>query len=116
MLLSDLLGSVVVQQDGRRLGEIVDVRFRRGARHGRGEGELELVALIVSPRSRLSFYGYERGAVERPALVARVIEWLHRGSRVIPLECVARVETDRVVLGVQPPRIPLDTRRSIDES
>lgn len=111
MLLSDLLGSAVVHRDGTGFGKVVDVRFRRTARHGRSEGDLELIALIASPRSRMSFYGYERGRVDRPAVVARIIGWLHRRSRVIPWECVARVERDRIVLGVEPPDIPLDVRR-----
>jgi sporulation protein YlmC with PRC-barrel domain len=115
MLLSDLLGSVVVDPDGGSLGRVVDARFRRTARHGRSEGDLELIALIVSPRSRLSFYGYERGSVDRPVAIARIIEWLHRRSRVIPWECVARVEAERIVLGVRPPEIPLDARRPLPE-
>lgn len=115
MLLSELLGARVVRRDGASLGEVVDVRFRRGPRQGRHEGDLELVALIVSPHSRLSFYGYERGVVERPVVIARIIEWLHRRSRVVPWECVARVEADRVVLGVDPPHIPLNPRRPVSD-
>lgn len=113
MLLSELLDSAVLDEKGARLGTVVDVRFRRAARRGRHEGELELVALIVSPHSRMSMYGYERGRVERPAVIARGIEWLHRRSRIIPWECVARVDKDTVVLGVRPPRIPLDMRAEI---
>jgi len=111
MLLSDLLGSAVEAPDGRRLGRVVDVRFRRGPRRGRREGELELVALLVSPRSRGSLYGYERGRVERPAVVAALVRWRHGRSRVVPWECVQRIEDGRVVLGTEPPFIPLDVRR-----
>jgi len=114
MILSDLLGSVVRTEDGARLGHVVDVRFRRG--QGRGAGSLTLIALIVSPHSRMSFYGYERGRVNGPAVVAKAIEWAHRRSRVIPWECVQRVERDAVILGVEPPDIPLDVRRPIPPS
>lgn len=114
MLLSDLLGKEVAFGPDASLGRVCDARFRRGPRKGEREGDLELVALIVSPRSRLSFYGYERGAVQRPAVIAAIVRWLHRGSRVVPWECVARVDADRVVLGVRPPVIPLDVRRAID--
>lgn len=113
MLLSEILGLPVSYHDEPPVGTVVDVRFRRGPRHGGREGELELVALIVSPHSRLPFYGYERGIVQGPAVVAALIRFLHRGSRVVPWECVARVDADRVVLGVSPPRIPLDTRRRV---
>jgi sporulation protein YlmC with PRC-barrel domain len=114
MLLSDLFDRPVRSPQGELLGRVVDVRFRRSARNGRREGDLELIALVVSPRSRLSYYGYERGAVNAPAVISKFVEWLHRDSRIIPWECVARVDDDRISLGVQPPSIPLDPRRGID--
>ena len=114
MLLSELLGLEVSYGSDPSLGRVCDVRFRRGPRRGEREGDLELVALIVSPRSAASFYGYERGTVQRPAVIAAIVRWMHRGSRIIPWECVARVDRDRIVLGVRPPLIPLDTRRPID--
>jgi sporulation protein YlmC with PRC-barrel domain len=113
MLLSELLGMRVAAPDGKHLGHVVDARFRRGERKDGHEGDLELVALIVSPHTRMSFYGYERGRVNSPVLIARAIEWLHRRSRVIPWECVTRVEEGVVVLGDEPPDIPLDARRPI---
>lgn len=116
MILSELLDMPVIDVGGERLGTVVDVRFRRGARRRDHEGDFELIALIVSPHSRLSMYGYERGRVNRPVVVARVIEWLHRGSRLIPWECVRVVERDAVVLGVAAPEIPLDVRRGIPGS
>lgn len=111
MLLSELLGMRVRSRDGEDLGRIVDVRFRRGPRKGEREGTLELVGLIVSPHSRSSFYGYERGRVSRPIVIAKAIAWLHRRSRIVPWECVQRVDDD-VVLGVAAPLIPLDVRRA----
>ncbi|MBW9095507.1 PRC-barrel domain-containing protein [Microbacterium jejuense] len=113
MLLSELLDMPVTDVNGDRVGTVVDVRFRRGARRRDHEGDLELIALIVSPHSRLSMYGYERGRVNRPAVVARLIGWAHRGARLIPWECVRVVESDGVVLGVAVPEIPLDVRRGI---
>ena len=115
MLLSDLLNRPVRSPQGDDLGRVVDVRFRRGARQGKREGQLELIALIVSPHSRLSYYGYERGSVNGPAVVAAIVRWLHRDSRIVPWECVARVDDEGVSLGVTPPRIPLDPRQDIGE-
>jgi len=114
MLLSDLLDRPVRAPGGAELGRVVDVRFRRGARQGRREGDLELIALIVSPHSRLSYYGYERGTVNGPAVVAAIVRWLHRDSHIVPWECVARIDDDGVALGVTPPRIPLDPKRPIE--
>lgn len=115
MLLSDLLGSEMRTGSGERLGTIVDARFRRGPRRGRHEGELELIALIVSPHGRSSFYGYERGRVNGPAVIAAIVRWLHLDSRVVPWDCVSRIENGAVILGVDPPMIPLDIRREISE-
>ena len=115
MLLSEILGRPLRSPRGDELGRVVDVRFRRAARNGRYEGNLELIALIVSPHSRLSFYGYERGSVNGPAVIAAIVRWLHRDSYIVPWECVARIDENGVALGVSPPRIPLDPARDIEE-
>ena len=115
MLLSDLFDKPVRAPRGGELGRVVDVRFRRTPRRGRREGELELIALIVSPHSRLSYYGYERGTVQGPAVIAAIVRWLHRDSWIVPWEFVARVDEDAVVLAAAAPRIPLDPRRAITE-
>jgi sporulation protein YlmC with PRC-barrel domain len=115
MILSDLLGSRVIEPDGTMLGLVVDARFRKGPARRNREAQLELVALIVSPRSRLSFYGYERGRVNRPAVIDAIVRRLHKGSRIIPWECVARVADGEVRLGVKAPVIPLDIRVPIEE-
>ena len=113
MLLSELLGKPIRAPRGEELGRVVDVRFRRTARRGRKEGELELIALIVSPHSRLSYYGYERGSVNAPAVISRIVEWLHRDSWIVPWECVTRVDDDAILIDAAAPRIPLDPRRPI---
>lgn len=114
MILSDLLGCRVLEPDGTSLGRVVDARFRRGPARRSHEGELELIALIVSPRSRLSFYGYERGRVNRPVVIDAILRRLHKGSRIVPWECVARIADGEVRLGVTAPVIPLDTRVPIE--
>ena len=114
MLLSDLLGSSVRTPGGRTLGRVVDVRFRRGPRQGAQEGTLQLIALIASPRTRLPFFGYERGTVDKPAVIAAIVAWMHRGSRVIPWECVQRVDRNTVLLNCEPPLIPLDVRLPVE--
>jgi sporulation protein YlmC with PRC-barrel domain len=115
MLLSELLGCRVLAPRSGDVGTVVDVRFRRTARKSGKEGDLELIALIVSPHSRQSFYGYERGRVGGPAVIAAIIRRLHRGSRIVPWECIQSVSAGEVRLGVEPPVIPLDVSRPIEE-
>lgn len=115
MLLSDLLESEVRTPEGRMLGRIVDARFRRGPRNGAQEGTLQLIALIASPRTRLAFFGYERGRMDSPAIIDGILRWMHRGSRVIPWECVQRVDEGSVLLNCDPPDIPLDVRLPVGE-
>ncbi|MFT4212950.1 MAG: hypothetical protein QM626_13885 [Microbacterium sp.] len=115
MLLSDIVGKALRGPDGSPRGTVMDVRFRRGPRDGRHEGPLQVVALVVTRHSRLPMYGYERGRVTRPAPLATLIGWLHRDSRIVPWDCVERVDADAVVLGVEPPRIPLDTTRPVSD-
>ena len=67
MILSDLLGSPVLDASGERLGQVVDARF---VLDGPPDGLLaaaRLHALVVSPHAHSSFDGYERTGVDAPA-------------------------------------------------
>ncbi|MGY4643200.1 PRC-barrel domain-containing protein [Cellulomonas sp. URHB0016] len=80
MILGDLLDAPVRDAAGRRLGFVVDVRL---VLDGPVTGLLaapRVHGLLVSPRTRTSFMGYERTDVRSPALVARYLRWRHRGT------------------------------------
>lgn len=96
MILSDLIGSEVHDASGAKLGRVVDARFRL---EGSGTpSQARLVGVIVSPRSATSFLGYERTGMSRPALVARLLQFMHRGSFLVLWADIARIGTDRVDL------------------
>ncbi|MGW0163494.1 PRC-barrel domain-containing protein [Mycobacterium sp. NPDC003323] len=76
MQLSDLLGVRVRDQTGRRLGTVTDVRLVVPD----GAGEPAVFGLVISPRTASSYLGYERSQVRRPALLAAVSRWRHRGT------------------------------------
>jgi sporulation protein YlmC with PRC-barrel domain len=95
MILSDLLGNPVQDASGRRVGRVVDARFRMV---GRSASTAQLVGLIVSPRSASSYLGYERTATSRPVIIDRFLRWRHRGSFLVAWEDVQRVSDTTVRL------------------
>ena len=92
---------------------MVDVRF---VLDGPLDGLLaapRLHGLLVSPRTRTSFLGYERTGVRAPALLARYFAWRHRGTFLVRWEDVASVAPGhvRLVDGFRssPPALPTRT-------
>lgn len=80
MQLSELLGVAVHDSTDRRLGTVIDVRLAVSGDVNRGPEPPMVFGLVVSPRTRSSFLGYERSQVRQPALVAALLRWRHRGT------------------------------------
>jgi hypothetical protein len=95
--LSELLGLPVEGPDGRRLGEVGDVRLTRTA--GRS-GPVQLVAegLVVGGGHPGSLLGYDRRGEQGPALVRAVVRWLHRDARYLAWPLVRRIDWERGVV------------------
>ena len=108
MILSDLLDKSVHTPNGASVGVVFATCASAAERGIGGTRDRSSHRPDREPAHRLSYYGYERGTVNAPAVIARTIEWMHRDSYVVPWECVSRVGGDGVILGVMPPRIPLD--------
>ncbi|MGO4691597.1 PRC-barrel domain-containing protein [Glaciibacter sp. 2TAF33] len=98
MILSDLLGRPVVDADGTRLGTVLDLRFVIDGAPGQLLADARLDGLVVSPRSRRSYLGYERAEVNAPAIINAIVNWLHRGTFYVTWEAVAVVDRDQVQL------------------
>jgi len=96
MILSDLLGSDVRDADGRKVGRVIDARFRLEG--STTPSQARLVGIIVSPRSAASFLGYERTVASRPVLIDRLLRFMHRGSFLVLWDDLARIGADRVDL------------------
>lgn len=108
MILSDVLGADVVDAEGRRVGRLVDVRFRL---EGAGDPSApRMIGVLVSPRSAIAFLGYERTGFDRPALLAALIQWIHRGSFFVAWPSIASLHPHRVQLRAgyerEDPRLP----------
>lgn len=116
MILGDLLDSRVLDHDGGALGYVVDVRLALvlGAQDQAAETSettplaesrrrdavecVEVVGLLVSPRTQTSFLGYERSEVRSPWLIAAIVRRLHRGTFLVAWQDVLGIEDGAVRL------------------
>jgi hypothetical protein len=97
MLLTDLIG-LPVRAAGEAVGYVTDVRF---VLDGPPEGHLaraRLHGLLVSPRTRGSFLGYERSAVTSPRLIGTFLAWRHAGTVLVLWPDVVSVAAEGVTL------------------
>lgn len=98
MILSDLLGSDVVDAAGERIGGVVDARFALDGPPGQLLAVPRLVGVLVSPRSRTSMWGYERTDVHAPWPIAHYLRYVHRGLYLAAWADIARIDEGLVVL------------------
>lgn len=93
MIASDVLDAAVVDADGAQLGWVIDLRL---VLDGPPDGSLaraRLHGLVISPRTRTSFLGYERTRVRDPWPVAQLVRRWHRGTFLAHWSDVASVPT-----------------------
>ncbi|MFL5839878.1 MAG: PRC-barrel domain-containing protein [Thermoleophilaceae bacterium] len=88
--LTDILGSEVVDDDGRRLGHAADVRIERGAGDDEdpGRAEWRLKGIVVGRRGLLERFGAARPEADEPILPHDLVPW----------ERVLRIEDGRIVV------------------
>lgn len=99
MRAADLLGTEVVDQRGRRLGRVHDIRLTRPA----GEDRWRIDTLIVGTRAIAHRFGYADRVVEGPALLAALARLTgHRHE--IPWHHVLSHGDGRLVVRAQPDR------------
>jgi hypothetical protein len=98
MQLSELLGAAVRDSDGTTLGTVVDVRLAIRGDLGSHPEAPALFGVIVSPRTTSSYLGYERSEARRPAALAGLLRWRHRGTFLVLRSDVASIGTRAVTL------------------
>jgi hypothetical protein len=113
--LSQLLGCSVHDAGGRRTGVVTDVRLAQiGPPRDAAASTASFVveALLVSPRTTGSLFGYERRRAHGPWLVRAVVLRLHRGAHLVAWQDVVRWDRDarRVELDHEPPERAPDRR------
>jgi hypothetical protein len=98
VILGDLLGTPVKNDDGEQLGRVADARFvLDGAPNGL-LSDARLLGLVVSPHSAASFLGYERNSLVQPRPLPRLLRWRHRGSFLVMWEDIASISHEAVRL------------------
>ncbi len=88
MRASDLIGREVHDQDGRRLGHVIDVRCTADERPPRTGVSLRVTALVVSRRRTGSELGYDRRDQQGPWLIRATVRRLHRHLQIVPTSSV----------------------------
>lgn len=98
MQLSKLLGSRVIDADSYPVGTVVDVRLTVSGDLHDDPQTPRVLGLVISPRTRSSYLGYERSGANAPVILAALARWRHRGTFLAAWEDVARVGTTEVTL------------------
>ncbi|HKY13848.1 MAG TPA: PRC-barrel domain-containing protein [Microthrixaceae bacterium] len=93
MRISDLLDQEVVDERGRRLGKVHDVRLVQDARSAEGDDALFRVDTLLVGRAGLATrLGYTRNGVRGPWLVKLLATRWERRAEHIPWTAIERVE------------------------
>jgi sporulation protein YlmC with PRC-barrel domain len=98
MQLSKLLGLQVIDAGSHHVGTVVDVRLTIAGDPEHNPPTPRVVGLVVSPRTKSSYLGYERSGATAPAMLAAIARWLHRGTFVAAWQDVARIGSEQVKL------------------
>jgi hypothetical protein len=98
MQLSKLLGLRVIDAAQHPVGTVVDVRLTIGGDRSHNPSTPCVLGLVISPRTKSSFLGYERSDATAPMMLAALLRWRHRGTFLAAWEDVARVNPDLVRL------------------
>jgi len=98
MRLSDILGAEVRDSRDHCAGTVIDIRLALDRDLKVRSSAPRLVGLVISPRTRSSYLGYERTDARSPLLLAAVARWLHRGTFLARWDDVARIGPDTVAL------------------
>lgn len=98
MQLSRVLGRRVVDAGQHPVGTVIDVRLAVSGDLQDDPPTPRVLGLVISPRTRSSFLGYERSTATAPFLLARLLRWRHRGTFLAGWDDVARVDDEKVTL------------------
>ena len=98
MQLSEVLGLPVRDAGNHPVGTVVDVRLTTSGDPSEPPEQPRLLGLVISPRTRSSYLGYERTDADHPRMLAALLRWRHRGTFLADWDDLVRVGPDAVTL------------------
>ena len=99
MRISDLLEYTVESADGKRLGQISDVRvIQDGPMTGGVQAAFRIDALVVGRGGLAERLGYIRGRVQGPWMLRVLFSWLERRSQVVAVSDIDSWDDDEHVI------------------
>ena len=98
MQLSRLLGVSVIDAGQHRVGTVIDVRLALTGDPQHNPPRPRVLGLVISPRTKASFLGYERSGAKAPIMLVALERWRHRGTFLAAWDDVARVGSDLIRL------------------
>jgi PRC-barrel domain len=99
MRLSELLGAEVVDEHGRAVGKVHDVRLERAGPELPGLGpRLRASGLLVGRRALGARFGFDRGGVRGPLLLKLVFGSLGHDGRYVPWERIGSIRDRRILI------------------
>jgi hypothetical protein len=96
--LSELLNREVIDAHAKRVGTVVDVRLAVDGDLTDSPSAPILFGLLISPRTRSSYLGYERSDARRPAVLTTLLRWRHRGTFLALWPDIERIDSESVTL------------------
>jgi hypothetical protein len=102
MRASELLGAEIRDPGGRRLGVVTGLRCSLDGPSGGPTPAPRVRALVVSDRHVGAYLGYQQEDQRGPWLVRKVIRALHRGTRLVDVGLIDRIETGTIRLAADP--------------
>ena len=101
-LLSDLLGAAVVDDSGRSVGTVLELRARPIEQTGLEVGRLQVMSLVFGPHRLGGELGYTTVKDQGPRLLARAFRWWHRRDHETQWNDVEAISWDQRVVTLGP--------------
>jgi sporulation protein YlmC with PRC-barrel domain len=99
MRASDILESSVFDSEGRKIGQVHDIRMVREAPVQGLFGQSYVAqGLVVGPAAIGIRLGFDRSAMVGPWPLKRLFEWAHRNARFVDWERIASIAEGEIRL------------------